>query len=176
VIKKSGLVIMYLFLSVLLNKSCAQEINHKLASVFVYNFTKYIDWPADHKTGDFIIAVVGESPITNEFNKVISTKKVGNQYISVKVTNTLEGIENCNIIFLPAAQSYRLKEIIASLKGKPILIICEKPGLAKKGAGINLFLDEDDDYKTKFEINKKAIENAGLLLSNQLINLAEIVY
>ena len=175
--RKSCLIVCTrLFLVMLSYESVAQEINHKLASVFVYNFTKYIDWPVAHKNGDFVIGVFGSSEVIQEFNKVVGTKKVGNQSIVLQMRHSMEELDECNVVFVTVGESYRLKEIAAALRGKPTLIICEKPGLAKRGASIDLFLDEDDDYKTKFEINKKLIESNGLIISSQLINLAEGVY
>jgi len=173
--KQKSLLITF-FLAILSFKSIAQELDHKLASVFIYNFTKYIDWPADHKNGDFVIGVFGDISIVEVFNKCIASKKVGNQPIAMRMTRSMDGIEQCNIVYVSLSESYRLKDILMVLKGKPTLIICEKMGLAKKGASINLFLDEDDDYKTKFEINKKAIEGSGLIISTQLVNLAERAY
>ena len=29
----------------------------------IYRFTKYINWPDDRKTGDFVIGVVGDTPL-----------------------------------------------------------------------------------------------------------------
>jgi hypothetical protein len=52
------------------------------------------------------------------------------------------------------------------------VVVAEKIGAIKKGAGIELYLDEDDDNKTKFIINKKLLESKGLKLSTQLISLS----
>lgn len=163
------------FLSLLTFYSKAQELNHKLASVYVYNFTKYIEWPNEKKNGSFVIAVYGNSPIFREFNNFISTKKVGNQSISLKSTTSLDGLYDCNLVYVPLSESKNIKLISDALLNKPILIISEKPGSAKKGASINLFLDEDDDYKTKFDLNKKLIEDKGLIISKQLIQMADKV-
>lgn len=164
-----------LLLSMPSHKSMAQELNNKLASVYVYNFTKYIEWPQEKKSGSFVIAVYGKSPITDDFNKIIVAKKVGNQPIALKLATSIVGLDQCNLVYIPLSESKNLKLIVDALSGKPILIVSEKPGAAKKGASINLFLDEDDDFKTKFELNKKSIQNNGLIISKQLLQLAERV-
>lgn len=150
----------------------AQTLNYKLASVFIYNFTKYVEWPSDKQAGDFVIGVYGESPLTGELNKFISTKRVGDRTIVVKVVSSMEETAECNILFIPLTQSGKTLEISKAIKGKPTLTVTEKPGLIKKGACISIFLDEDDDYKTKFELNKTTINDNGLQVALNLLQLA----
>src|SRR5688500_10416091 len=47
----------------------------------IYHFTKYIDWPEDKKSGDFVIGVIGDTPLFNELKKIISNKTAGSQKI-----------------------------------------------------------------------------------------------
>ena len=152
--------------------SKAQTLDYKLESMFVFSFTKYIEWPTEKQAGNFIIGVFGDSPLTEELNKFIGTKHVGDRSITVRVVHTMEEIAGCHILFIPVTQSGKLWEICAATKGKPTLIVAEKSGLIKKGAGICLFLDEDDDYKTKFELNKITINENGMLVSTNLMQLA----
>ncbi|HTB05835.1 MAG TPA: YfiR family protein [Bacteroidia bacterium] len=150
----------------------AQSLNYQLASVFVYNFIQSVEWPKDKRSGSFVIGVYGSSPLTAELVKFITSKHVGDQPIIVKVITSLDNAADCHVIFVPLDQSDKIKQICLQLKGKPILIIAEKIGLCKKGASISLFLDEDDDYKTKFELNRAIIESNGLSISERLILLA----
>lgn len=153
----------------------AQRLNYKLASVFVYNFIQYIEWPKDKRSGSFIIGVYGDSPITAELKKFITSKHVGEQTIEVRVIKNVEEAAECHVIFIPLESSDKVKQISEQLKGKPVLIITEKLGLCRKGSSISLYLDEDDDYKTKFELNRSLIENNGLTISQRLILLASQV-
>src|SRR4051812_41203965 len=135
---KIRIIIIFLFLSIY---ASAQNINYKLASLYVYNFTKYIDWPVKDKTDFFVIGVYGETPAFDEFKKMATTKKeVSGQKIVVEKLSVIKELEGCEIIYIPASQSAKIKEIKETLKGHSILIITEKPGMAHKGAGINLFL------------------------------------
>jgi len=153
----------------------AQKLDYELVSLYVYNFTKYIEWP-EKGSNEFIVGVYGTSPITDMLTKYISTKHVGVRPIVVKVINTPEDANACDILFLPMSQSSRIKPLSDQLKGKPVLIISEKYGLGRKGADITIFLDEDDEEKTKFEINKTSITGCGLNISSNLLRLAAQVY
>jgi len=154
----------------------AQKLNYELVSMYVYNFTKFIEWPPDKTNSDFVVGVYGSSPLTAMLNKYISAKHVGMRTIVIKQVSTPAELNGCSIVFLPASESGKLKQLNDQLKGKPILIVGEKYGLSKKGAGISIFLDEDDDNKTKFEISKTLINASGLVISTNLLRLASQVY
>jgi hypothetical protein len=73
---------------VLLTKGFSQTADYKFHSVFIYNFTKYIQWPATQQSGDFVIAVMGNSPVFDELSKITANKTVGTQKIVVKKFNS----------------------------------------------------------------------------------------
>ncbi|RLD62288.1 MAG: YfiR family protein [Bacteroidetes bacterium] len=144
----------------------------KLQSIFIYNFTKYIEWPASYKSGDFTIGVIGQTPLTKELNNLAKSKKAGSQTISIKKFNKVSEIDKCNILFIPKNKSNELSNILNKLNGKSTLIITEKKGMAKQGAGINFVIVNN---KQKFELNKANITKYKLKISPSLINLAIII-
>jgi hypothetical protein len=147
----------------------AQGTDYRFHSIFIYNFTKYIQWPATQQSGDFVIAVVGNSPIIEELNKITANKTVGNQRIVVKKFKSASEIEDCHILFVPGAGSSNFDSVQEKLKGKSTLVITEKSGLSQKGSGINFILLEN---KWKFELNESATQSAGLKVSRELSQMA----
>lgn len=151
------------------SRACAQETNYKAYSVYVYNFIKYIEWPEESKKGDFIIAVIGNSPITAELKTLAASKKANGQTIVVKQYSSIAEVEQCHILYLSSGKSSSLKEVIEKTKNMSALLIAEREGLAKKGAGINFVTLEDETLK--FEVNKKVIEAHNLKIPKVLVNL-----
>lgn len=151
----------------------AQETNYKAYSVYVYNFIKYIEWPEELRTGDFIIAVVGDSPVTAELKILAASKKANGQTIVIKKYATIAEVGKCHILYISAAKSSVLKEAMEKTKNSATLVIAEREGLAKKGAAINFVKLEDDTLK--FELNKKAIDSHKLKVSTMLISLGLLV-
>lgn len=62
----------------------AQQTPYAIHANIVYHFTKYINWPDDKKLGDFVIGIVGESPLQQELKRLISNKSAGGQRIVIK--------------------------------------------------------------------------------------------
>ncbi len=166
--KKLSLIIV-LFLSVSIYSNAQIP---KLQSIFIYNFTKYIEWPASYNTGNFVIGVLGQSPLIKELNNLSKLKKAGNQPIVITRFHNVEEISKCNILFVPTNKSSQINDITNKLKGKSTLIITEKKGMAKQGAGINFVII---DNKQRFELNKANILKCNLKVSPSLVNLAILV-
>jgi hypothetical protein len=150
----------------------APHVSHaqseKFKALFMYNFTKYIEWPASVRQGDFIIAVFGNSPMTKELEFIAAKQKVGAQNIIVKTFNSVNEIDFCHILFVPASKSSTLTQIVEKVAGKSILIITDKEGMANQGSGINYVKDGD---RIKYELNKKSIEKRGLVVNSSLVTL-----
>jgi uncharacterized protein DUF4154 len=155
------------------SRSIAQETNYKAYSVYIYNFIKYIEWPEDAKKGEFIIAVIGNSPINAELKNLAATKKANGQTIVVKQYNSIEEVDKCHILYIASSKSNVLKSALEKTKNMSALLIAEREGLAKKGAGINFVTLEDETLK--FEVNKKVIEAHNLKIPTVLIKLGLVV-
>ncbi|MBX2958896.1 MAG: YfiR family protein [Flavobacteriales bacterium] len=145
------------------------DTNAKIKAVFIYNFTKYIEWPAPYKEGDFTIGVIGETSLYSELIKMTETKKVANQTLDVKKYNSLAEVSKCHILYVCKDKSDQLSEIVKKIKNNSTLIVTEENGLADKGAGINFIIKEN---RQKFELNKGNVEKYKLKVSSNLEALA----
>jgi hypothetical protein len=155
----------------------AQEIENHLKVLFVFNFSRYMDWPEITKRGDFVIGVYqGSEALLNEFVKSCEVKKVGNQKVAIRNISTLEQAKTCHILFIPSSSSNAISEVASALKTRPILIVSETMGALKKSSCINLFIDKKSKGETKFDLNRKAIEAKGIKIENSLMPLAATVY
>lgn len=149
------------------------DVNSKFKAIYLYSFaTKYVEWPAKYKEGDFIFGILGESGLTPELEKVVSAKKVGLQTAIVKTFDSPEKLDFCHILYVSPENSDKMGKVLAKLKGKNTLIITERSGLAKEGAAINFVVI---DNKVKFELNESNVAKYGLNLNSGLAPLAIVV-
>jgi hypothetical protein len=164
---KRKFVLVFSFVLFLFQGLLAQN-NIKYQALFVYNFTRYIEWP-NNSSSEFVIGVVGKSNIYDELQSVTQGKVVGSQSIKIKKVQNVNEMGYCNILFISNDVSSQVSQLAAQIKDNNTLIITERAGLINKGAGINFIIN---DGKQKFEINKMSLEKRGLKVNKQLVDMA----
>jgi hypothetical protein len=149
-----------------------QPSDYAIQANIIYHFTKYIDWPDSKKSGDFIIGIVGKTPMYEKLKGFLTNKVVGNQKIVIKRISSSETSINCHILYFGEDESSSVKKIAARTAGASILLVSEDEGLAEKGSCINFVVVSDH---LKLEINKNNIEQRNLRIASELLQLGKIV-
>jgi uncharacterized protein DUF4154 len=145
---------------------------YDIKAAFIYKFTNYIDWDSHLQGSEFVIGIIGNSPISNHLTEIAQTKTIKDKKIVIHQFSKADEISVCQILFISRKTSASIDDILSKVANQGTLTISEKPGYAKKGADIN-FIEVDD--KLRFEINTKGINAAGLKASSQLLKLAIII-
>jgi len=148
------------------------ETDYTIQANLIYRFTKYIDWPASRKSGDFIIGIVGDSPLYDDLKSFMNNKTVDNQRIVVTKLSGSDNYTNYHILFISEEKSGLLKKIAALTASSPVLIISEYNGLAYKGSCINFITINN---RLKIEINKNNADQRSLHIASELLDLAIII-
>jgi len=138
----------------------------------IYHFTKYIDWPEAKRSGDFIIGVTGDCPLYGELIKTVASKTVNGRKIVIKKINASAASFNCHILFICEDESSEIKKIAARTAETAVLLVSESEGSALKGSCINFTIVSDH---LKLEINKNNIEQRGMKVASELLQLGKIV-
>jgi len=114
----------------------------KVKAIFIYNFTLYVEWPEEKKSGDFIIGVFGGYPALLEILKsVAQTRKIGLQTLKIENYNSVDEINKCHVLFVIREKSNQLPAILRKLIGNNTLLITDNKGLGKQGACISFFAE-----------------------------------
>lgn len=168
---RSKVIITILFMLCATWRTVAQTTNHQAFSVFVYGLSRYTSWPPAGHT-EFTIAVIGKSKTYDEMIKNSAGKSIGGLPIKVVQVDDPKTVLNAQIIYLPDNNSSMLDEIKKLTDGKPVLIIAEREGLHKKGAGMSFIAI---DSKLRLDINSKELQNRQIKIASQLQSLANEV-
>lgn len=148
-----------------------------LKSAFLYNFTKFTDWPAEAlPPGDpLVLCVVNDAVIAGMLETLTKGRSVAGHALVVsplaKDSATL-ALSACRVLYLSGADHPGSAALLGSLSGKPILTVGEGEGFARAGGVVGLFVK---DGTLQFAINTSAAQRAGLLLSSKLLSLAKLV-
>jgi hypothetical protein len=143
----------------------------KLAALFIVSFTKYVEWPAAPDT-TYVITVLGDDPIYDQLKSLAAAGQVEGRTIVVNKAARIENIGKTHILYIAPDRSNQLGAATAKFTSDPTLVVTQKPGLAKEGAGINIITA---DGKLSFEINAESLKRAGLRAKPLLFKLGKLV-
>jgi hypothetical protein len=150
----------------------------ELKAAFVYNFTKFIDWPAtgQEPQASFDIAVVGAPEIAAALNRVVAGKTVKSQPIVVhEITEfaAMPGLAvNMEILFVGRDAAGSLRSWRSVLDRLPVLTVGDCDMFWSAGGTIDFLLR---DNHLRFRVNLGVAERASLKVSSQLLALATTV-
>lgn len=154
----------------------AQVPEFQLKAEFLERFTRFIEWPApaggSENTAPFIIAVVGRSPFGPHLQALAAGRRIKGRAVVVRENVAPEQAAECDLLFIPATERGRLRDILARTAGRPVLTVGDGEGFARSGVLINF---ADPGERIEFDINESAVRSSGLAVSARLLRLARRV-
>ena len=148
---------------------------YKVKAAFIYNFAKFLVWPAKVFNGPadpVSICILGDDPFHGALEQATSGKSVEGRGFSVRHLSNTDSGSNCQILFVSASGRKRFHALAENLKSGSVLSIGESPGFAAEGGILNFKVESG---RVRFEINVQAAEQQQLQISSKLLSLAEIV-
>ena len=100
--------------------TCAETSYSKeyfVKSAFLYNFAKFVQWPAESFSNDqspILLGILGTNPFGSAL-KTIDGKTVGNRSLVVKYFETIEDLDQCHVLFISKSEKKTLSEILPVL-------------------------------------------------------------
>ncbi|HXP59960.1 MAG TPA: YfiR family protein [Dongiaceae bacterium] len=147
---------------------------YQVKAVFLFNFAKFIEWPAAKLGGPdspLVIGIIGDNPFGTLLEETIKDQAInGHKLVSRAISTTAEAVA-CHIVFISRSEKERLRPLLAALKGQPVVTVSELRGFAQDGGMIALVLLNG---RVKLEINPAAAGEAGVKLSSKLLSIARI--
>lgn len=147
----------------------------QLKSAFLYNFTKFVEWPPERfadSSSPIVIGVVGQSPVRDELEMIVRGRLVNGRGVVVHSITSVEDARAMHLVFVPAGEEGRFAGMTGALRMLPVVTVGESGRFAALG-GMIVFTRDGD--KMRFAINLESSEQARLRLSAQLLKLASAV-
>jgi hypothetical protein len=146
---------------------------YQIKAAFIFNFAKFIDWPA-RSFGDsstpIVIGVYGDSAVFEALTDAVRGRNINSRAVTTRMVQSVDGVRQVNMLFIGTANDSRDGPLTDASKAAGVLTIGESQTFANHG-GVITFTPEGD--KLRFEINMAAAEESGLTVSAQLQKLAK---
>ncbi|HTE33073.1 MAG TPA: YfiR family protein [Chryseolinea sp.] len=145
---------------------------HEIHAAMLYNFIKYVQWPNEGETGDFVVGVIGDENVFNTLKSWYDGKAKGSKKYVIKKLDSPNDAMGCQVVYVGKSKNRDFDVIKTSVAGKSILTITDGNGMAAKGSCINFKVI---DGKLKFELNQAMFTGSNLKVSTQLSSMAILI-
>ena len=140
---------------------------YRLKAAFLFNFAVYTAWPAE--VGSTLnLCIYGADPFGRDVDG-LQGKAVGSRSVAVLRRAAGESLDACQVVFISTAAIDGLPRVLASTRGRPVLIVADSAGAAHQGVALNMNVQQG---RVSFEANLAAARSARLNLSSKLLRLA----
>ncbi|HLY73940.1 MAG TPA: YfiR family protein, partial [Planctomycetota bacterium] len=129
-----------------------------LKAGFIFNFAKYVEWPAasfETPGTPISVGIVGADPFGEEIDKVLGVKTVKDRHFVILRFREAAELQRCHILFIPRSEKAHLHEILKQVDSWPVLTVGEDEGFARTGCAVNILIEKE---KPRLEVNPEAAE------------------
>ena len=147
----------------------------QVKALFLFNFTKYVEWPESafaSPTAPLTIGLLGDTELAEPLRALVSGKTVNGHPIVIEDKISADKATNCHILFLSAVEPKQLSALLPALRGQPVLAVGEHEKFTRLGGIVNFGWR---DQKVRLEINTVTAGEARLKLSAKLLGVADVV-
>jgi hypothetical protein len=174
------LLLCALLLSPAVSASDGEELLPALKVAYVYNFTRFVEWPGAAADRPFVIGVIGDPAMAGHLRALEREgKRVDGRPIAIRAFARPDDLEPpIDILFVGGGAADWLDAIRRRTAGRPTLLVGDTPGFAGRGVAIELFRKPDifgKSERLRFRIDPAALKDRGLTVSAQLYDVAEVV-
>lgn len=152
-----------------LSAQSATPTQSEVEAAYLYNFAKFVTWPAMAKSDVLNVCILGKDPFGNVLDQIVAGEMIDNRHLAVLRLENEHSVEACAILFIGESESSHLDRDLSAVARLPILTVSDMQGFMKNGGTIQFVLQEN---RVRFEVNLNAARECGIVLSSQLLKVA----
>jgi hypothetical protein len=152
----------------------AQLTPSDVEAAYLYNFGKFVQWPAGPGVSSqpFSICILGQDEFGRKLDALVAGETIDGRGIVIRRLPSAEAANNCQIVFIALSEEARLAKDLDVLGKKPVLTVSGIPMFLERGGMIQFLLENN---RVRFAVNLPAAQQAGLVLSSELLKVAVYV-
>jgi hypothetical protein len=147
----------------------------QVKAAFVYNFLKFVEWPADaaHASKDaFVLVIIGGGPTADATERFLASKQLGDWRLRVEHRQWDQPLAGADAALITERDDRKVQRVLTEAASAKVLTIGEGEDFAQRGGVIGLLLE---NRRVRFDIDTSAATAAGLRVSSKLLALTRVV-
>ncbi len=148
----------------------------QVKAMFVYNFLKFVEWPADTSVGakdPFVVIIIGEGATADATEHFLESKMIGARPLVVRRIRWDQSLAGARAAFVLERDEKKLHRVLDAAASAGVLTIGEGESFTARGGVIGLLVE---DRRVRFDVDTSAAQNAGLRISSKLLALTRAVH
>lgn len=134
-------------------------------AAYLFNFLKFVDWPAGTASDVLTVCFVGASGVEATLATGLESKRAGARRLAIRRIEPNASLQGCNVLYIDA----NALPMRSSLATQSTLTVSDATDFAQRGGIIELFTE---NKRLRFDINIDNAQKAGLRISSSLLQLA----
>lgn len=140
------------------------SLEYKIKAAYLYNFTKFIQWP-DKSNAAFTICIVGSDPFSDLIDE-LETKQAFGKPIHIQRISVLNTAGTCDIAYVDKTGALPKSGL------NNVLTVSSDSEFAESGGMIGFVVE---NQKIKLHINLPVMKRSGLEISAKLLEVATVI-
>jgi|SRR6185295_19644676 len=149
----------------------AQDVTDpSLKAAFIYNVAKFNEWPEENSPSKvFSMCVLGDAAVAEALERTVKGRLLRGAEISVTRLTPTGSVRGCRLLYLSGIKKEQAANIVASVRGTPVLTISDLGGFHEYGGIVRLLFE---DGQLRFTIDQESAKKSWLQLSTRILKLA----
>jgi hypothetical protein len=151
-----------------------ETLENDIKAAFLYNFTKFIDWPtpASGTPGPFQVCVLADARFTSAVDRIIAGESVEGRPLARMDPQSPDDARQCAILYVGHGHRDRAAPLLAAVRQLPVLTVGDAPRFVEGGGTIGFVLENN---RVRFDVSPAAAQRSGLQVSSKLLRVARHV-
>jgi hypothetical protein len=150
-----------------------QATETEIKAAYLYNFTKFIEWPAAAASSEpFRLCVVNDDRLKRAIDQTIEGESANGRELRSVTPRTPAEAAACQVLFIGRSEPDRGAKFMAATSNLPVLTVSDSPESASQGVDVAFVLEGN---RLRFDVNLTDAERRGLKISSKLLRVARNV-
>ncbi len=153
-----------------------EATEYELKAAFLYNFASYVTWPDGMLMSpetSVVFGVVGADQLARHLEDIGRERSINGHRIEVRSVHVSDPLDDLHVLFVAQRGMDEAERLLPAALQRSILTITESEGQRHPDSIINLEVSDD---RVQFDVSLLAAEEAQLIISSRLLQIAREVF